>query len=418
MTMPLDCLYLPTGAILFSEGDPGDHAYLIQSGEIEILVERDGRELVLARRGKGEIIGEMALLDRGTRSGSARVSAPAEVIAITKRQLEQRIDDTDPILRMCLGVVIERYRETLKMVRPDAVSPPPATARTVPAAAFDAAVAVLTLEREIERGLLRDEFELFLQPIVLLGERTLAGFEALARWNHPTRGLLTPASFIPVAESSGLVVQITEWMLREAVSAVRVLLGAGATARGRDDGPGDEPLFVSVNVSGHDLVQPGFADGVMRVLREAALPPHHLKLEVTESMLMKDPARAGSILDACRRHGMGIAVDDFGTGYSSLSHLSTLPITTLKIDRCFVQAMLADPTSRKIVNTIRLLARELDIPVVAEGIERETEAAALDAIGCEYGQGYLFGRPMPVPEAIVFLRAMPARRCPALRAYA
>ncbi|WP_165361504.1 EAL domain-containing protein [Lichenibacterium ramalinae] len=414
MTLPLDCLFLPTGTVLFSEGDPGDHAYLIQSGAIDILVEREGQEIVLARRGTGEIIGEMALLDHGTRSATARVSAPTEVIAITKRQLDQRISETDPVLRMCLGVVIERYRETLKMVRPDAVAPPPTTVRSLPGPAFDAAVAVLALEREIERGLLRAEFELFLQPIVALRDRRLAGFEALIRWNHPVRGLLAPAAFIPVAESSGLVVQITDRMLREAVSAVRVLLAA----RGAGEGCADEPLFVSVNVSGHDLVQPGFADGVMQILAEAALPPHHLKLEVTESMLMKDPARAGSILDTCRRHGMGIAVDDFGTGYSSLSHLSTLPITTLKIDRCFVQAMLGDPTSRKIVNTIRLLARELAIPIVAEGIEREAEAAALDAIGCEYGQGYLFGRPMPVTEAIVFLRAMPVPRIQALRAYA
>ncbi len=399
MTLPLDCLYLPEGTVLFSEGDAGDHAYLIRSGTIEITVEREGRAIVLARRSAGEIVGEMALLDRGTRSASARVTEAAAVIAITKRQLEQRFADTDPILRMCLGVVIERYRETLRMVRPDAEVTLPPPSRGLPGAAFDAAVAVLTLERELERALEFGEFQIFLQPIVVLADRSLAGFEALIRWNHPVRGLVAPGDFIPVAESSGLVVQLTDWMLREAARAVIVLIAAaGAT-------PGADSLFVSVNVSGHDLIQPGFAEGVMQILREAALPPHHLKLEVTESMLMKDPARAGRILDTCRRHGMGIAVDDFGTGYSSLSHLSTLPITTLKIDRCFVQAMTTDPTSRKIVGTIRLLARELEIPVVAEGIENEAEAAALCAIGCEYGQGYLFGRPMPLADAVDVLRA-------------
>jgi EAL domain-containing protein (putative c-di-GMP-specific phosphodiesterase class I) len=410
MTTPLDCLFLPKGTVLFSEGDVGDHAYLIQSGEIEIIVERDGHRLVLARRSVGEIIGEMALLDRGTRSASARVSEAAEVIAITKRQIEQRIAETDPILRMCLGVVIERYRDTLTMIRPDALPPPAPTRRGLPGPVFEAAVAVLTLERELERALLQDEFELYLQPIMRLRSRTLAGFEALIRWNHPVRGHIPPSQFIPVAESSGLVVQITDFMLRAAARAVVTLIRSAPPSAA-----GAEPLFVSINVSGHDLLQPGFADGVMQILAEADLPPQHFKLEITESMLMKDPVRAGSILDTCRRHGMGIAVDDFGTGYSSLSHLSTLPITTLKIDRCFVQAMVDDPTSRKIVNTIRLLARELAIPVVAEGIETETEAAALDAIGCEYGQGYLFGRPMPLAEAVLFLRAMlpalPRRAC-------
>ena len=410
MTTPLACLFLPKGTVLFSEGDVGDHAYLIHSGEIEIIVERGGRQLVLARRAAGEIIGEMALLDRGTRSASAHVSEAAQVVAITKRQIEQRIAETDPILQMCLGVVIERYRDTLTMIRPDALPPPPPTRRGPPGPVFDAAIAVLTLERELERALVQDEFELYLQPIVRMGDRTLAGFEALIRWNHPVRGRLLPSTFIPVAESSGLVVQITEFMLRAAARAVAALIRAAPPPAAGD------PLFVSINVSGHDLLQPGFADSVMQILAEADLPPQHFKLEVTESMLMKDPARAGRILDACRRHGMGIAVDDFGTGYSSLSHLSTLPITTLKIDRGFVQAMVGDPTSRKIVNTIRLLARELAIPVVAEGIESEAEAAALDAMGCEYGQGYLFGRPMPLAEAVVFLRALaphprPRRAC-------
>lgn len=407
MMTSLDCLFLPPGTVLFSEGDAGDHAYLIRSGEIEIVVERDGRELVLARRSANEIIGEMALLDRGTRSASARVVQAAEVVAFTKRQLEQRIADTDPILRMCLGVVIERYRDTLKIVRPNA-SPPAPPARRVPGQAFDAAVAVLTLEREIEHALARGEFELFLQPIVSMGDRSLAGFEALIRWNHPVRGLVPPSQFIPVAESSGLVVQITTWMLREAARAILILLAEGCSGHKA----GKEPLFISVNVSGHDLLLPGFAESVMEILREAKVPPRHFKLEITESMLMKDPVGAGQILDACRNYGMGIAVDDFGTGYSSLSHLSTLPITTLKIDRCFVQAMVADPTSRKIVNTIRLLARELEIPVVAEGIESEAEAAALEAIGCEYGQGYLFGRPMPLRDAIDFLRSASPRQTP------
>ena len=409
MTLPLHCLRLPAGTTLFSEGDGGDRAYLIQSGVVDILIERDGREIVLARRGAGEIIGEMALLDRGPRSASARVTQGAELVAISQRQLEQRIIETDPILRMCIGVLIARYRETLSMARSGFAGPAPVVSPPAPGGDFHAAVAMLALERQIEEGLGRGEFALHLQPIVRLADRSLAGFEALARWHHPVRGLVPPSEFIPVAEASGLVVQLTAWILGEATRAVRQLLDIRRT----DDDV--EPFFVSVNVSGHDLHQPGFAETVMAILREAALPPEHLKLEVTESMLMKDPSRAGRILESCRAQGMGIAVDDFGTGYSSLSHLSTLPITTLKIDRCFVKAMADHPTSRKIVNTVRLLARELDIPVVAEGIEREVEASLLNAMGCEYGQGYLFGRPMPLSDALALMAAQPRRRRGTLR---
>ena len=404
MTAALDSLSLQAGTTLFSEGDVGDHAYLIRSGEIEIVIERDGREIVLARRGAGEIIGEMALLDRGPRSAGARVVRSADLVIISQRQLEQRIADTDPILRLCLGVVIARYRQTLTMARTGFAGPTPLPPQHAPGEDFHAALALLTLERQIELGLERGEFALFLQPIVRLADRSLAGFEALARWHHPTRGLVPPSEFIPVAESSGLVVRLTAWMLGEAARAVRSILDSRRSTKG------EEPFFVSVNVSGHDLHQPGLADTIMDILRRADIRPEHLKLEVTESMLMKDPSRAGRILESCRAQGMGIAVDDFGTGYSSLSHLSTLPITTLKIDRCFVQAMTEDPTSRKIVNTIRLLARELDIPVVAEGIEREAEAVVLDAIGCEYGQGYLFGRPMPLADALAFGAAPSPRR--------
>ena len=286
----------------------------------------------------------------------------------------------------------------------------PATVRPI-ARDYTAAVSVLTLERDIERGLHNQEFEAFLQPIVNLGDRSLAGFEALVRWRHPDRGLLSPADFIPVAESSGLVVQITEWMLGEVVRMIPSLTDA-RRAQHEGDGLGSraDKLFVSVNVSGHDLLQPGFADTVMRVLRAGLIDPQCLKLEVTESMLMKDPAGAGRILQTCRDHGMGIAVDDFGTGYSSLSYLSTLPITTLKIDRSFVKSLVTDPTNRKIVNTISFLARELEIPVVAEGIESEAEAKLLAGMHCEYGQGYLFGRPMPMTEALALIARGPVPR--------
>ena len=228
-----------------------------------------------------------------------------------------------------------------------------------------------------------------------LRSRRLAGFEALVRWHHPERGLVLPGAFIPAAEAGGLIVELTAWCLAEVGRVLPDILAAASANPGAT-----EKLFVSVNVSGHELTQAGFSDGLHSMLRTTGVAPAALKVEVTESTLMQDPKRAGMALAACRALGMGIAIDDFGTGYSSLSYLSALPVTTLKVDRSFVQPMARNPTSRRIVHTILRLADELGISAVAEGIEHEAEAAALAAMGCEYGQGYLFGRPAPLRATI------------------
>ena len=403
MKHSLDNLSVPAGSILFSEGDPVDYAYMIISGEIEIFLRRGEQDIVLARRGAGEIIGEMAIIDHRPRSASARIVTDCRLILITMQQIEHRIALTDPILRMCLGVVIDRYRETVSLIRAGGNFPTLVPPQGIPGPVFEAAVQVLTLERELERALRCGEFEVYFQPIVQLGTRRLVGFEALTRWNHPERGLVPPGEFIPVAEESGLILAITRWCLGE-VARMLPALSAACSPQTSGTGSSPPPPFVSVNVSGHDLMQPDFAGTVLAILAQAGVAPSRLKLEVTESMLMKDPVSAGRVLQACRDSGMRIAIDDFGTGYSSLSYLSRLPITTLKIDRSFVQSMTSDPTSRKIVSTILHLARELEISVVAEGIEHESEAQALTTMGCDYAQGYLFGRPLPFETTLELAR--------------
>jgi EAL domain-containing protein (putative c-di-GMP-specific phosphodiesterase class I) len=399
--MSLDRLQLPAGTLLFSRGEEGDVAYLIQSGEIEIFLPGPEGEVRLAVRRSGEIIGEMAIIDAGPRSTSARLLSDSELVLITAQQVKHRIAETDPILRMYLEVVIARYRDTVALIGTLDRSELPAlieTSRPI-GPEFVAVVESLTLEGELRRAVERDEFRLHYQPIVHLPSRRLAGFEALMRWHHPERGLVPPSHFIPTAESSGVIVEMTAWALREIGRVLPTILSAGLANVASVD-----PLFVSVNITGHDLARPAFAALVATILDEAGVDASSVKLELTESMLMEDPAEAGRVLEECRRSGMGIAVDDFGTGYSSLSHLSTLPITTLKIDRAFVRCLKDDATSRKIVNTILRLARELDIPVVAEGIEEVAEAEILTGMGCAYGQGYLFGRPVPIEETLAVTR--------------
>lgn len=398
-----DIVVVPKGTLLFSEGEAGQTAYFIRTGRIEIFLPLREGDLSLGHRGPGEIVGEMALIDQGCRSASARTIETCELSVVTDEQFARRLSNTDPVLRMCLAVVIDRYRQTVAMFdRVTAVRPPAGEAPDAPAPPNEhvaAALEALSNETELRRAIADDELELYFQPIVRLPDRSLAGFETLLRWNHPQRGLLSPATFIPAAEANGTIVEITTWCIAR-VGKIFPVLQAAATAH-----PGIvDPLFVSVNISGHDLSRPSFMNQLLAMLDETGMEANSIKLEITESVLMNEPLKAAAVLQECRARGLMIAIDDFGTGYSSLSHLSTLPINTIKIDQSFVRSMVEDPTSRKIIHMILRLAGELDIPVIAEGIEGEAEAAQLAQLGCDLGQGYLFGRPVPLAEALAVTR--------------
>ena len=412
MDASLDRIALPAGTLLFAEGDSGGCAYLIDRGRIEIYLLREGREVVLAVRGPGELVGEMAIIDNLPRSASARVTADCELVIVTAEQIAHRVERTDPILRMCLSVVIAKYRETVAMIdqadRPQFRRADPSLSPNE----FAAALGALSLESELRRALQQGEFELFYQPVVRLATQRLAGFEALLRWRHPRRGLIPPNDFVPIAEASGILADITDWCLGQVGRTFAPLMAAALRNVGAV-----EPLFMSVNISGDDLSRPSFVELVAAMLEKSGIAGASIKLEVTESVLMSDPAKAVAALDACRRLGLTIAIDDFGTGYSSLSYLSILPINTIKIDRSFVRSMIEAPASRKIVNMILRLADELDIPVVAEGVERPSEARLLADLGCAFGQGYLFGKPLALDQTLALTRAWRSLgECPPLEA--
>lgn len=404
-----DHIRLPAGAVLFEAGATGDCAYLILSGTIEIFLRRDDGVAVLGRRGAGEIFGEMAILDARPRSAGIRAAEDCVLMPVGEAQIRQRLAAADPILRLCLETLIARFREALPRLAPAEADrrhgAPSATAR----ADFDAALAALTQERALRQALARHEFALYLQPIVRLATGRLAGFEALIRWHDPARGLVSPAAFIPAAEASGQIVEITAWVIDEIGRIMPGILRAASRAPASVE----PSLFVSFNVTAQDLARSDIPGQVDAMLGRTGVAPGALKLEITESALMQDPAGAAAALARCRAAGLGIAVDDFGTGYSSLGHLSTLPITTLKIDQTFIRPMLAAPRDRRIVQTILRLADEIGVVAVAEGIEGVAEAQALTAMGCALGQGYHFGRPMPLPDALARAAAWEAQawRC-------
>ncbi|HEV7710715.1 MAG TPA: EAL domain-containing protein [Asanoa sp.] len=252
----------------------------------------------------------------------------------------------------------------------------------------------LELRAELDHAIHNNQLTLEYQPIVRLSDGHTAGFEALLRWDHPTRGRLYPDSFIDVAEESGLVVPIGEWVLKTAIEAARTW------RRGQAYGA----PYVAVNVSARQFRTPGFVRLIKRELAGHGLPPSCLMLEITESLLLRDDEQVWDDLAEVRRLGVRVAIDDFGTGYSSLSYLRHVPLDVLKIDRLFTGTIAASAQQRALVDGIVRLAHTLGLEVVAEGIETTEERDLLRRTGCPYGQGFLFSRPMPLPDALRWLR--------------
>jgi c-di-GMP-specific phosphodiesterase len=252
----------------------------------------------------------------------------------------------------------------------------------------------LALEGDLRGALQRGEIVPYYQPIVRLKSGAMSGFEALARWRHPRRGLVPPDDFLPLAAEMGLIEELGAHMLE---SSARQL----AEWRRRHRAAGE--ITVSVNLSTGEIDRAGLVEDVARILRDTGLPNGALKLEITESDIMRDPDRAAVILQSLREAGAGLALDDFGTGFSSLSYLTRLPFDSLKIDRYFVRTMGANEGSAKIVRSVVNLGRDLFLEVVAEGVENAVMAKQLMDLGCDYGQGFGYAPALSAQEAEVYL---------------
>jgi diguanylate cyclase (GGDEF)-like protein/PAS domain S-box-containing protein len=256
------------------------------------------------------------------------------------------------------------------------------------------ALKLLQLETDLRRALERNEFMVVYQPIMSLETGKLCGFEALIRWPHPERGLISPIDFIPLAEETGMIVQIGEWVLRQACEQMH---------RWQVIFPAEPPTFMCVNLSVKQFSQQDLIEKVALILRETKLGPSSLKLEITESAVMENVDTATKMLEELRQLGVQLAMDDFGTGYSSLSNLHRFPINTLKIDRSFITRMVENNENAEIVRTISGLAQNLGMDVVAEGVETIEQLEILRSLGCRYGQGYFFSKPLDAQRAEAFI---------------
>jgi diguanylate cyclase (GGDEF)-like protein len=249
------------------------------------------------------------------------------------------------------------------------------------------------IEEGLQRALERREFTLHYQPKVDLTTGTITGAEALLRWTHPTRGLISPADFIPVAEDCGLILPIGAWVLREACAQAQAWRDAQLPA-----------MTIAVNVSAMEFRSENFLDRLFATIRETRLDPTSLELELTESVLMKHAAATASILQTLREAGIRLAVDDFGTGYSSLSYLRKFPVDAVKIDQSFIRQISTAGQDTTIVKAVIGMARGLKLRVIAEGVEKPEEVAFLRAYRCDEAQGYYFSRPVPAQQFATLLK--------------
>jgi diguanylate cyclase (GGDEF)-like protein/PAS domain S-box-containing protein len=273
------------------------------------------------------------------------------------------------------------------------------------------ALHLLQRETDLRKAIHKKEFETHYQPIVSLKSRSVVGFEALIRWNHPQLGLIYPGSFVSIAEETGLIIPITRLIVEEACRDLKIW---------QERVKHLQKLTMSVNISSKHFLQPSLLTDIKEVLTKIDLPPDHLKLEITETALMEDVEETVRLAHRMRDYGLQIVIDDFGTGYSSLSYLQRLPIDTLKVDRSFVSRIQNAPDgNRNIVEAIISLAHRLDMIVVAEGVETLEQYTILLDMQCQFGQGYLFSKPLPKPkidelieEMLLFSQQNPGQHYP------
>ena len=257
-------------------------------------------------------------------------------------------------------------------------------------AMHDAALQLLHLESNLRKAINQQEFIVHYQPIIDLSDGKIAGFEALVRWQHPQYGMISPQSFIPIAEETGLIIPIDRWVLQQACHQLRLWHQEKLT---------DYPLFISVNLSARQFAQLDLIDRIDQILTETQLNPECLKLEITESAIMDNVNFAAVILQKLRERSIGLSIDDFGTGYSSLSYMHSFPVSSLKIDRSFVQRLDGNPENLGLIPAIISIAKTMGMSAIAEGIETTQQLNQLKTLGCDFGQGYLFSKPVEAQRA-------------------
>ncbi|MCF8060225.1 MAG: EAL domain-containing protein [Bacteriovoracaceae bacterium] len=402
---------IPKGELIFKEGQSADCAYLIESGQVELFVTNKEESTPLSLLGPGEIFGEMSIFHGSRREASAKANTEVVLSVVSKEALSERIDEADPIVRLLFTMMAKRTRETLKVnksITQNKKLKIKATSNTNTEITdvnlgLDV-IQKIRYEKELHEALENDEFMIHFQPIVSIDTQNVVGFEALTRWNSKEHGLVRPDLFMGIAEETSLIVPLGHWITETACREF------GDIQKALVENLGKIPrLFCSINVSGRQMQDPKLFEILQKATWLNKIHPKQIKLEITERVFV-DGSFVYDWISKCRNKGYSVALDDFGTGYSSLSSLHKIDANNLKVDKSFVQAMEDDHNTYVIVKSIVDMARGLNKTVIAEGIETTEQLKLLKKIGCKYGQGYLFSKPMSKTDVIEFLTKKPNKK--------
>lgn len=391
------------GTRIFRQGELGDVAYMIETGYVEISSMSGGKKHVMAILRTGEIFGEMAILDGQPRSATASAMHETTLIPISGKQLRDELDRGSAVTRLILIAAIDRLRtiqtkdyqdvESLK----DCKKQQTQNDTHIKLARVHASQQ-FKLRFDMERAICQRHFKFDYQPIVSLADGRTKGFEALLRWPRPDGQILMPGDFISLAEQSGLIVPLGAWALENALQSLAVI-----THNSRQQECEGGGIFMSVNISARQLEREEDVEQLATMIEKAAFAPGCVSLEITEQTLLVNPRAATIGLARLKATGASIVLDDFGTGYSSLNNLHCFPLDTLKIDRSFVNRIVDDRSRQRVVAAIIGLARELNMDVVAEGVEKLDDARWLREHACRYAQGHLIAKPAPLGEVLGYL---------------
>ena len=380
-----------SGQQIFKHGDAGDCAYLIEEGAVEVLVIKQNKEQRIRLIGKGELFGEISLIDYQPRTATVRALERTVLVPIPRKLMEGLLEKSDPVLRHLLLVILDRFRNrndgSALSALSSVISPEQSRRRNT---LKGEATQKLSLAHGMKRALTHEEFQLYYQPICKLADGTVAGFEALIRWHHPTDGQIQPNDFLWIAEQTGLIHEIGLWTLERACrdwKKLRKLVDY-------------EMPFISVNLSAAQLGNEMLVEEVKNIMANHKMNARELKLELTETVMVDHPENAQKIMRRLIDLGCSLALDDYGAGHSGLRHLQRYPLDTLKIDGAFVEPMLASAQSMEIVRSTVALAHSLGMNVVAESVETEGVKKKLLEMQCEFGQGWHFGRPVELHEVL------------------
>lgn len=384
--------FFNAGEVIFAEGDVQDIAYIVEEGMVEIWTMIDDERRVLNSLGMGSLFGELALVDRQPRSASATAATDTLLTIVTQQQVDERLTDADPILRMVLFVVMQHFRSEVERSR---AAYGPFARKTSVAADTDLnerkiaeAIEMIKVEAELKAAMRDNEFRLLYQPIYDLESQKIEGVEALIRWRSPTRGEILPASFMPLAESTSLILPIGNWVIE---------CGLKDLTRFRDGVRKD--LTLSFNLARRQMESQAFLPFLSDSVKSHGIPPENIKLEMLERNLFQSD-HVKYWMRECAARGFSILLDDFGTGYSSLQYLQEYQPAALKIDRSFVKGLGLRPESDRICKAIIDLAEALGIGAIAEGVETAEQARRLKEMRCRYAQGFLFSPPVSAAEIV------------------